>query len=58
MVVVTPGSTRSPIKITKRQAREIKRLCAMGTPQCDAAYFYGLGQSQISRIVRGESWAD
>jgi predicted transcriptional regulator len=54
--IVVPVQARSPIKITREQAREIALLCSRGVMQKAVARQFGIGPSQVSRIARGESW--
>jgi predicted transcriptional regulator len=44
------------LKISSEQADEIRKRVRAGETQRAVAKSVGLGQSQISRIVRGESW--
>jgi transposase len=55
--LVSAVETRSPIKISPAQVVEIRQRQKTGETQRSIAKAFGLGQSQISRIIRGESWA-
>jgi predicted XRE-type DNA-binding protein len=48
--------TRSPIKLSPEQVDELRQRAASGEIQRDLAVHFGIGQSQVSRIVRGECW--
>lgn len=54
--VVRRGSEHWAAKITEDQVREIRRLCSSGTTQRAVAQRFGINQSQISRLLRGEAW--
>src|SRR6266436_4873849 len=43
--IVIPVAARSPIKITREQAREIALLCSQGAMQRKVAEQFGIGQS-------------
>lgn len=48
---------RNPTKLIPEQVQEIRRRAQHGEVQRDIARAFGMGQAQISRIVRGESWS-
>lgn len=51
------GERSGAVRITARQATDIRKRYRPGeVRQVDLAAEYGLGQSHISRILRGESW--
>jgi hypothetical protein len=54
---VPRGEASGQATITADNVREIRRLYRSGVTQVELARRYGLWQSQISRIIRGESWA-
>lgn len=51
---VGEGNPRA--KLTARQVKEMRVAYRDGKPMRQLAAFYGIGQTQASRIVRGESW--
>lgn len=56
--IAQPVSIRreSNLKLSPAQVEEIRKRASAGEFQRDIAQQFGMGQSQISRIVRGESW--
>jgi transposase len=48
--------TRSPIKLTPEKVLEIRQRFSEGAKQIELAREFSMGQSQIGRIVRRESW--
>jgi len=50
------GTKNGRAKITENEVREIRRLYAAGARQVDLADAFGIDQTQVSRVVRGESW--
>jgi predicted DNA-binding protein (UPF0251 family) len=55
--VVEKTATRSPIKLTPEQVEQIRLHAYSGELQRDIAQAFGMSQSQIGRIVRGQSWS-
>lgn len=52
----SPGERNGSAKITTNDVHCIRALYAKGCLQKEIAEMFGLGQSHISRIIRGESW--
>lgn len=50
------GEATPTSKLTEAQVREIRRRVAGGEPQRGIAREFGLGASQVCRIIRGRSW--
>jgi hypothetical protein len=48
--------TRSPIKLTPEKVLAIRQRFSEGAKQIELAREFSMGQSQIGRIVRHESW--
>lgn len=51
------GEKNGDARLTNHQALEIYRRAQSGERQRDLADEFGVGQSTVSRIARGESWA-
>lgn len=51
-----PGELHHNCKITSEIALEIRRLCADGKSQQEVGELFGLSQTHVGRIVRGERW--
>lgn len=52
------GEAHGGSKLTAAQVSEIRKLIAEGWRQIDIAARFGIHQTQISRIKRGETWQD
>jgi hypothetical protein len=50
------GESNGRAKLTQSDVGYIRSLASLGFPQMDLAQVFGVSQSQISRIVKGESW--
>lgn len=50
------GDQVNTCKLTEDQAREIVRLYGTGVLQKELARMFGIAQSNISSLVRGETW--
>lgn len=50
------GETHGLAKLTEAQAREVLRLHAAGLRHTEIARAFGIGDVQVSRIVRGKRW--
>ena len=55
--MITPARRDRNLKITMEKAEEIRARATNGEFQRDIAKDYGIGQAQVSEIVRGISWA-
>ena len=55
--IKTRGERHYNARLTVGQVSEIRKLYAGGTSQRKLAVLFGVGQSQIQRIVNRESWA-
>ena len=55
--IVKPTNIRSPIKLNSEQVFQIRDRIDLGESQRTLAREFKISDSQISRIVRGESWA-
>ncbi len=55
--VIVPGRRDRNLKLSPLQVAEIRKRVKAGEFQRDIAKAFGMGQSQISRIVRGEAWS-
>lgn len=57
-VVVTPspGEQNGRAKLTEEQVVRLRQLRAEGWTQSALALKFGVGQSQVGRIVRGVAW--
>ena len=51
------GENAPGAKLTEEQARDVARQVATGVSQTEVARRFGVNQSTVSRIVRGERWA-
>ena len=51
------GERHPQAKLTASDVREIRRRCKEGETRAALAAAYGMGLSQVSRIVRRESWS-
>lgn len=51
-----PGEKNGSAKLTREQVLHVRELYAAGHRQVDLAAQFGVGQSQISKITRGDSW--
>jgi hypothetical protein len=51
------GARQHLAKLTDDSVREIRRLAEQGVRQVDLARLFGVGQSSISAVVRGETWS-
>lgn len=52
------GEANPHNKLTRAQVAEIRRVYALsGLPQHAVGKMFGVGQMQVSRIVRFENWA-
>lgn len=57
MSEIVPGRHDRNLKLSPEQVIEIRHRASNGEAQRKLANEFGMGQSQISRIVRGEGWA-
>jgi len=51
-----PGELNPNVKISADDVLEIRKLCAAGAYQAEAAKRFGITQGAISKIVRGATW--
>ena len=52
------GARNPRASLTPTIAIAVRAACAAGARQVDVARSFGIGQSQVSRIVRRATWAD
>jgi hypothetical protein len=50
------GAKNGRAKLNEEQVAEIRELLSQGARQVDVAAQFGVGQAQVSRIARRESW--
>ena len=50
------GDAHSMSKLTQEQAEQIIRLAAVGEDHASLARHFGVGRTQVARIVRGDRW--
>lgn len=55
---IIPGRRDRNLKLSPLQVAEIRERAKAGEFQRDIAKAFGMGQSQISRIVRGQAWSN
>lgn len=54
----SPGSKNAACKLTVDQIREIRQRARAGERQADIGAAFGIAQSHVSRIARGEAWTE
>lgn len=54
--VHSPGEANGNAKLTASAVATIRRLYRSGMTQAQLAVAFGVGQSHVSRIARGENW--
>lgn len=50
------GQDHGSAKLTEKQVIKVRRLYASGLRQVDVAKLFNIGQSHVSKLIRGESW--
>ena len=56
--IILKGERNPNSKITYTDVLNIRKIYKLGVFQSEIAGMYDIGQSQVSRIIRGESWTE